>query len=185
MTWIGWTVLAVVAVALVLTIQLARYVRRVDRLDAEVQRTRAAMDSQLAVRATRALDLAHSAAVDPATAMLLSDVASRALESSEEELEDQAERAERESELTRSLNLLLPGIKDEVADSATGSELAGRLERACTRARIAHQLHDARVAKAIEIRSRYPSAVSRLLGLTPPPQPFEWEDDTATAADSV
>ena len=85
MTWIGWTVLAVVAVALVLTIQLARYVRRVDRLDAEVQRTRAAMDSQLAVRATRALDLAHSAAVDPATAMLLSDVASRALESSEED----------------------------------------------------------------------------------------------------
>lgn len=175
MTWIGWTVLVVAFIALAATVQLARYVRRVDRLDAEVQRTRAALESQLGARATRAVELAHSPRMDPATAMLLADVAGQVLESTEEADGEPGATAAAETELSRSLALLMPGIRAEAEGSPGAVALVDRLERACERVRIAQQLHNSRVAKAVEIRSRYPATVTRLLGLTAPPVPFEIE----------
>ena len=185
MTWIGWTVVVVTLVALVATVQLARYVRRVDRLDAEVQRTRAVLESQLGARATRAVELAHSPRMDPATAMLLADVAGQVLESAEEDSGEAGATAAAEAELSRSLTLLLPGIKAEAEGSPGALALVERLERACERVRIAQHLHNARVAKAVEIRSRYPATVTQLLGLTAPPVPFDIDASPSESDDQV
>ena len=177
--------LALAVAALVITVHFSRYVRRVDRLDAEVQRTGAALDAQLHVRAIRTLDLAHSARMDPATATLLADIARRALELAEEEDVSIAERAATESALSDSLRVLLPAATEELEDVPGGAELTARLDRAWGRVQVARQLYNSRVAQAGAIRSRYPAALTRLLGLTAAPEPFEMDDERPVAGEPV
>ncbi|MDO5494982.1 MAG: hypothetical protein Q4G64_04655 [bacterium] len=181
MTWPGWVALALAILVAVLAVVRMRVRSRSEGLNTEVIRTGAMLDRSLRARARMALDLAHSPHVDPATAVILGDIASRCLEDEalgEPALEagtgeaegrdrldlwdrtEMRERALAESELTRGLRVIVPQLA-ELGSSDPG--LAHHLERLMDRWRlvgVARTLHNSRVAQALEVRHSFPGRLS-------------------------
>nr|NLD41007.1 hypothetical protein [Actinomycetales bacterium] len=185
MTWVGWTVLAVAAVvaavAAVVALAWVRAHSRALTLNTEVLRTGAMLDRALRSRALAALELAHSVHVDPATSLILTDIAGRCLEAVGVELagvdapsssEVMRGRALAESELSRGLRVIVPQLRD-TADRETGEKL-DQLEERWRMVATARTLHNSRVAQAIGVRN---SPAGRLAGVrTPVPVTFDMDD---------
>ncbi|HEY6795584.1 MAG TPA: hypothetical protein VI248_12975 [Kineosporiaceae bacterium] len=171
----GWVPL-MLALVLLLGWYLSFSAGRLDRLHHRVESTRAALDAQLARRAAASLEVAP--VLDPATALLLTDAATRALTAGEDQAPSLAVLEEVESDLTRALRAAF-GEADDVralrADPlATASlELLGQ---ACLRVQLARRFHNDAVAQAQRVRRKRVVRWARLAGHADFPQMVELDD---------
>jgi len=190
LTW--WTIAAGL-LALALFAGIVSLATRTDRLHNEVLRSRAMLERQLHARASTALEIAHSGRLDPASAVILADIATRAVENPNALVPDgldpnwestpsigaveTRDRALVESELSRVLRLLGPQIREEYAHDAELQELLTRLVGQWYRATIARSLHNTRVVQSRELRNRFPVRVLHLAGRAPMPVTFDMDDE--------
>lgn len=153
------------------------------RANAEVLRTGALLEDALRARAQFALELAQSTHVDPATGMLLADLAGRCLQfpASLSAGADAGaftavlrERAVPESELSRGLRVMVPELRDSGSADPELAGLLNRLTDAWKRAILARSVYNGRVAQALSRRRSLARRWTRLT--TPEPVPFEMDD---------
>lgn len=177
-----WTVVALLlAGALAIAWYLSYTAARLDRLHARVEGSLAALDAQLVRRAEVSLELANAAHLDAASSFLLASAASASLEGAEgaqitSEVQESGipdERAATESELTASLNAVVP---DWVPTSTAGAELRRRLAEACERVELAHRFHNEAVTDVRRVRAKPVVRALHLAGRTKMPRPVVFDD---------
>jgi hypothetical protein len=154
------TALIVLGCVLIVTLaigwRLSWLATRLDRAHGRAERTWAALDAALVRRSHRAMEIAADPRIDPATALLVLDAASQALE---EEL-SQSEREQAESTLGHILSVVeLPGIDLEQH-----------------RAALARRLHNDAVVTVQSLRRRRGVRLFRLAGHAGEPTAFEVAD---------
>lgn len=181
MTWIGWVVLALALVVAVVAVLWGRVQARASTLNTEVLRTGAMLDQALRGRAHAALELAHSSHVDPATSVILTDIAGRCIEGEGMDLagvdapsssEVRRDRALAESELSRGLRVIMPQFAAH--EDPEMRRILGRIVEQWRLVGTARTLHNSRVSQAIEVRN---SPVGRLAGVrTPVGVTFDMDD---------
>ncbi|HZK05662.1 MAG TPA: hypothetical protein VFC82_07385 [Actinomycetaceae bacterium] len=188
MTELGWVALGLAALAIVLVLLRSRIRARAERLNSEVVRTGATLERTLQGRAVAAIDIARSGQLDPASSVILADIAMRCLENifnggSGEYDESPAElrdRALAESELSRGLRIIVPQVAEAAGHDPELRRLLTRLERRWQRANMARTMHNERVAQALRLRNSVPG---RLAGIsTPVPVTFDMDDAMPPAA---
>lgn len=133
--------------------RVCRLATRLDRSHRRTERTWATLDTALVRRAQRSLLAIAESEVDPATALLVTDAADRAL--SRHLDDDQREHAE--STLSRVLSVCLP--------TAVSPEQQ--------RVQVARRLHNDAVVTARSLRSRRTVRLFRLAGRAAEPISFE------------
>jgi hypothetical protein len=164
--------------ALVLVILTGLYLRsvagRLDRLHVRLEAADDALDAQLVRRSAIALELAHSALVDPATAVLLADAALGAQTAARD---DRAAREPAESALSFALRAALDGAEvDELTASPTGRHLLDDVRTAADRVALARRFHNDAVRATLRLRRRRLVRLFRLSGTAPWPLAFEFDD---------
>jgi hypothetical protein len=152
----------VIIVALIIGWRVTWLATRVDRANVRAERTWAALDAALLRRAQRALELVLMTGIDPATALLVSDAATAALEPNQ----SRHDRERAESYLSH--------VLDAVGSMLPGS--SSRLEAECARASICRRLHNDAVATALSLRRRRTVRILKLAGRAIEPRPFEMAD---------
>lgn len=149
---------------------------RLDRLHHRVESSRAALDAQLARRAAAALEAAP--VLDPATGLLLTEVAAEALGAAEDGEASLAVLEEVENDLTRALNAAFADPDDVVALRADplAAESLDVLGQACLRVQLARRFHNDAVAQAQRVRNKRVVRWARLAGHAARPQMVELDD---------
>jgi len=193
-----WLLVVVGVLALVLVV-LWRLAVRVDRLHRTVLRSRATLEAQLARRATAATELAASGALDPAEAMVVSDVALRACDAAADELVRDglegspetgplagvergtavsADRGLLESELSRTLRAVLGARaeRDELASDPRAADVMTQLHQAWYRLQLARRFHNSHVEQVRRLRANTLVRALHLAGRAPLPEPFDMDD---------
>ncbi|MGM0385147.1 MAG: hypothetical protein ACQERF_04080 [Actinomycetota bacterium] len=189
MTWVAVGIGVVLIAAFAALVSLAT---RTDRLHNEVLRSRAALERLLHARATTALAIASTGRLDPASAVILADIASRALQDPRALVPDgldpnweaiptlgaveTRDRALVESELSRVLRVLVPQVRRENADDSEMQDLVTALNSQWYRATIARSLHNTRVVQSRQLRLRWAVRTFRLAGRAPLPVTFDMDD---------
>ncbi|QMU76395.1 hypothetical protein GXW83_12240 [Streptacidiphilus sp. PB12-B1b] len=167
-----------VAVAAVLVFwYLSWTAGRLDRLHVRIDAARAALDAQLLRRSSAALELATSTLLDPASSILLYQVAHAARTAD-------ADRQEvAESELSQSLRAVFaePEQAQELALLPGGEEAVAELRAAARRVPMARRFHNDSVRAARAVRRHRIVRLCRLAGHAPFPQAFEMDDEPPTA----
>ncbi len=183
---IGVWSLSLVLVALALAWYLSHSAARLDRLHQKVEVARTALDVQLVRRSAAAIEAA--AFLDPASALVVSDAATRAMAAAEradtaqaratrDPLEVPAELESLENTLTRALEVaFVAGPPDPQDPFATDS--CRILGEACRRVQLARRLHNDAVAQALRVRRKPVVRWARLAGHAPMPQMIEFDDTT-------
>ena len=193
-------VLVVVAVLAVVLVVLWRQAVRVDRLHRTVLRSRATLEAQLARRAAAATELAASGALDPAEAMIVSDVALRASDAAPVDLVPDGlagspetdplagvddgtgngtNRALLESELSRTLRAVLGprAERDELAADPRAAGVMTQLHQSWYRLQLARRFHNSHVEQVRRLRADALVRVFHLAGRAPLPEPFDMDDE--------
>ena len=183
LTWITLAVIALVLIAWYLTYSAAR----LDRLHAKVEGALAVLDAQLVRRAEAALELGASGFLDPATSLLLVDVASTCMDRTAERDENGhlrllglAERESAESDLTDALNAALTDrtlTELRMRGGARAEELIGRIAAAGLRVQIARRFHNQAVTEVQRVRRKRVVRAFRLAGYAPLPETVEFNDE--------
>lgn len=181
-------VLAALLVLLgVLGVWLSWTAGRLDRLHARVDAARAVFDAQLLRRSGAVLELTASGALDPATSLVLADVAHRAqaAEPPRGLAADAAYRSgraaseareESESDLTRVLDSVLDSPEAVEELRAEGLDL-DELAAACRRVAQARRFHNDVVRAAVRLRQTRRARWFRLAGRAPLPLTVELADE--------
>ena len=184
MTWseMALVALAVLAVGLLLA---WRGASRVDRLHRKVAASRIALDAQLVRRASAAVELAASGALDPASAILVADAAyavsdvapvtSPAAALKMDGLGPARERAE--SGLTATLREAMGGPEAiRTLSAGPAGEIVAGLAGAWYRATLARRFHNEAVAQARRVRRLWYVRLFHLAGRAPMPRTVELDD---------
>jgi hypothetical protein len=179
-------------VLLALSWYLSYSASRLDRLHAKVEGAVSALDAQLVRRAEATLELATSGAVDPATALLLADAASAALDRhthhplSHDPLDGQtfAGREGTETDLTETLRAVLSqetveGLRAE--GGSAGAESLARVEASALRVQLARRFHNDAVREVRRVRAKKVVRLFRLAGPAALPQRVDFDDDLPPA----
>lgn len=145
-----------VIVLLVVGWRLSWLATRLDRAHQRVERSWAALDAALVRRAQRVTEIAGRPGLDPASALLLADAATSALEPDL----DPAEREQAESDLSHLLELVTP------------AEIGPEQDRAA----LGRRLYNDAVTTARSLRDRRTVRVFRLAGHATVPRTFEMAD---------
>lgn len=168
MTWI----IVMAGLAVLLGVYLSWTAGRIDRLHARVDAARAVLDAQLLRRSGAALDIATGGLLDPASAVLVADAATRARTLGPDD------REQVESDLTAALSAALDDTefvaqlrKVEGADAAL-DELAA----ACRRVGHARRFHNDTVRAVRRLRGKVLVRWLRLAGHAPWPEAVEFDD---------
>lgn len=189
----------IVAILLAFAWYLTYTAARLHRLHTRVEGTYAALDAQLVRRAEAVLELANSGAVDPAGALILADAATESLEGGDA---DQADREAIESDLTRTIRLIVPGTDpaeaadvSDYSDEATpadldlrgdsreslgdgvGADALNRLDSAGQRVMMARRFHNDAVTDVQRLRRNVFVRLFALAGHTDLPRTVEFDDD--------
>ncbi|PUB25461.1 hypothetical protein C8K30_107207 [Promicromonospora sp. AC04] len=184
MTWseMALVALAAVAIGLVFAWQGAS---RLDRLHRKVAASRIALDAQLLRRASAAVELATSGALDPASAVLVADAAytasdAGAVTSPAAALKMDglgADRERAESGLTATLRETL-GAPETVRDLRAGpsAEVMTGLAAAWYRVTLARRFHNEAVAQTRRVRRLWYVRLFYLAGRAPMPRTVEFDD---------
>jgi hypothetical protein len=171
-----WIVLAAV-VAVLLGGYLSWTAGRLDRLHARVDAARAVLDAQLLRRSGAALDMATGGSLDPASAVLLADAATRARTLGADE------REQAESDLTAALSAAL--VDAEFVAQLRTQQGAGvaldELAAACRRAEHARRFHNDTVRSVRRLRGKLLVRWLRLAGHAPWPETVEFDDSIPPA----
>jgi hypothetical protein len=184
MTWseIALVALGILAVGLLLA---WRGASRLDRLHRKVAASRIALDAQLVRRASTAVELAASGALDPASAILVADAAYTASDAGPvtspaaalkmDGLGPDRERAE--SGLTATLREAM-GSPEAIKGMLAGpsGEVAAALAAAWYRATLARRFHNEAVAQARRVRRLWYVRLLHLAGRAPMPRTVELDD---------
>ncbi|HSI93730.1 MAG TPA: NUDIX hydrolase [Jiangellaceae bacterium] len=166
-----WIVL-IAGLVVLLGIYLSWTAGRLDRLHARVEAARAVLDAQLLRRSGAALDIATGGLLDPASAVLLADAATRARTLAADE------REQAESDLTAALSAALDDT-EFVARLRTveGADAAlDELAAACRRVGHARRFHNDTVRSARRLRGKVLVRWLRLAGHAPWPETVEFDD---------
>lgn len=166
-----WVLLSVVVVVL-LAAYLSWTAGRVDRLHARVEAAKAVLDAQLLRRSGAALDFATGGLLDPASAMLVADAATRARTT------DNGDREQAESDLTAALDAALADTQF-LAELRTDDGAAAALDElgaACRRVGHARRFHNDTVRATRRLRSKVLVRWLRLAGHAPWPETVEFHD---------
>lgn len=182
-----WSEIALVALgALAVGLLLAwRGASRLDRLHRKVAASRIALDAQLVRRASAAVELAASGALDPASAILVADAAyaasdvgpvtSPAAALKMDGLGPDRERAE--SGLTATLREAMGAAEAiRVLLSGPAGEVVEGLAAAWYRATLARRFHNEAVAQARRVRRLWYVRLFHLAGRAPMPRTVELDD---------
>ncbi|GGL23390.1 hypothetical protein [Phycicoccus endophyticus] len=181
-------VIALIAAAWYLSYAAAR----LDRLHTKVEGAMSALDAQLVRRAEATLELATSGALDPATALLLTDAATESIERTTEHplAEDLLDgqhfggREQVEATLTEVLSLTLT---DELVTGlrAEGDELVEealeRIGASALRVRMARRFHNDAVREVRRVRAKRAVRWFRLAGHAGLPERVEFDDEVPAA----
>lgn len=173
MKWI----IMIAAIAVLFGVYLSWTAGRIDRLHARVDAARAVLDAQLLRRSGAALDVASGGLLDPASAVLVADAATRA-----RTLEGE-DREQAESDLTAALSAALDDA-EFVAQLRTeeGAEAAlDELAAACRRVGHARRFHNDTVRSTRRLRSKVLVRWLRLAGRAPWPETVEFDDSVPPA----
>lgn len=180
-----WVALgAVVLIAMIL--HIVHRATRLDRLHNDVLRSRATLERLLSNRAHIALEMVGFGEFDLASALIVADAATRALDDQRHLVPDGLQtdtvpppalapegthsRAMVESELSQVL-------RDVLAEPETRqSDLAHRLLDTWEQVAMACQLHNQKVTLTRRLRSRPFVRLFRLAGVTPMPVAFDMDD---------
>lgn len=186
-------VLVAVAVAAVALVVLWRLATRVDRLHRTVLRSRATLETQLLRRAAAAAELAASGVLDPAEALVVSDIALRAMDAARDELvvhdglegtpvapgadadASAVDRGLLESELSRTLRTVL-GRPEDRRELTEDPRATAVLDQAWYRLQLARRFHNARVVQVRHLRANPVVRIFHLAGRAPLPDPFDMDD---------
>ena len=142
---------------------------RLDALHHRVETSWAHLDALLQKRASLALEMAHSKAVDPATSLVLTAAAYEAREA------NIVERSDAEIALSQSLRLIL---SDEVSTpSGLEKDLVQSLSALSEKISVGITIHTEAVQSAQLLRSKIIFRVFRLAGHAPLPMRYSFEDD--------
>ncbi len=169
MEWI----VPILVIILLLGTYLSWTAGRLDRLHWRVKTSRAVLDAQLLRRSGAALDLAGGGLLDPASAVLVADAASRA-----RTVEDD-EREQAESDLTEALGAALadPDHTHSLRSRPWAGAALDELSTACRQASQARRFHNDTVRAVRRLRHK---ALVRWLGLAghaPLPETVELDDE--------
>lgn len=168
MTWLFVTA----AVLVLLGSYLSWTAGRLDRLHARVDAAQAVLDAQLLRRSGAALDVATGGLLDPASAILVADAATRARTT------ERDDREQSESDLTAALDAafndpaFVKGLRVEQGAGAALDELAG----ACRRVGHARRFLNDTVRSARRLRGQFLVRWLRLAGNAPRPETVEFDD---------
>ncbi|MFF8259648.1 hypothetical protein [Streptomyces virginiae] len=163
-----------IALALaVIGVYLSWTAGRLDRLHSRMDAARAALDAQLVRRASVALEVATSGALDPASSLVLYEAAHAARQAEE----DQREVAE--SELSQALRAVFADADQvEVLKAAPGgAQATEELAAAVRRVPMARRFHNDAVRAARALRRHRKVRWFRLAGHAPFPLAFEMDDE--------
>lgn len=185
MNLVGW--IAVIGCALLLFAWYLSYsAARLDRLHAKVEGALSALDAHLVRRAEACLELANSGTLDPAASLLLVGAASSSLEElnarpfEADLLEGQhfAGRESVESELTETLNAVLPPdvTRSLVDRGGSGAAALERVREAGLRVQLARRFHNEAVKEVQRVRAKRTVRLFRLAGHAALPQTVEFDD---------
>ncbi|WP_432546214.1 hypothetical protein [Kineococcus sp. SYSU DK004] len=187
-SWALWVLLALLLLA-VAAWHLSSLARRVDRLHHRVETSRAVLDAELTRRASAALELATSGALDPATSLLLADAATTALDAPrtpaalrEAAHADDVQRWRAESVLSDALDRAL-GEDADGGDAAGrpvpgAAEAVARVRRAGRRAQLARRFHNDAVVQTLRLRGKRVVRWGRLAGHARLPETADFDDGT-------
>jgi hypothetical protein len=182
-----WSEIALIALgALAVGLLLAwRGASRLDRLHRKVAASRIALDAQLVRRASVAVEVAASGALDPASAILVADAAYTASDAGPvtspaaalkmDGLGPERERAE--SGLTATLREAM-GAPEAIRTLLAGpsGEVVSALAAAWYRATLARRFHNEAVAQARRVRRLWYVRLFHLAGRAPMPRTVELDD---------
>ncbi len=149
---------------------------RLDRLHTRLETARASLDAALVRRSSVALELAGSGLLDPATSLLLADLAHHARSA-------QTARELAESDLTRTLRTVFsqPDFRAYLDGKDGADELLEELESTAHQVFLARKFYNDAVATTIAARGRWLARVFRLAGGAPMPDFFEIDDTLSPA----
>lgn len=170
---VSWVFLAaVMAAAILIGLYLSWTAGRLDRLHARVDAARAVLDAQLLRRSGAALDIASGGLLDPASAVLVADAATRA------RTVDDVDRGQAESDLTAALDAALaePDFLDELRSEEGAEAALDELAAACRRVGHARRFHNDTVRSARRLRSKMLVRWLRLAGHAPQRDTVEFDD---------
>lgn len=167
-----WVAAAAVGVVVLLGIYLSWTAGRLDRLHARVEAARAVLDAQLLRRSGAALDFATGGLLDPASAILVADAATRARTT------DTSDREQAESDLTAALDAALADTQflAELRSADAAADALDELGAACRRAGHARRFHNDTVRAVRRLRGKALVRWLRLAGNAPWPEPVEFDD---------
>lgn len=173
-------VLAVVAMLICLAWYLSYNAARLDRLHARVEGSYAVLDAALVRRAEATLELANSAALDPATSLLLADAAASTLTDAETSPQ---EREGTESDLSTVLRVTLDAeaLEHVRRDDPDGADALDRLSAASDRVQLARRFHNDAVTTVRRMRRKGVVRLFRLAGHAPMPRTVEFDDEPPAA----
>lgn len=166
--------LIIVAVLAIGGVYVSWRAGRLDRLHFRLETARAALDAALVRRSSVVLEIASSGLLDPASRVLLTDLAHDARSAS-------GDREQAESDLTKALRMIFrqPGSRASMESVDGADEMISELESAAQQVFIARKFYNDAVAVTIEARRRWLVRVLRLAGGAPMPSFFEIDDSLA------
>ena len=172
MTWI----IVTAGLAVLLGVYLSWTAGRIDRLHARIDAARAVLDAQLLRRSGAALDIATGGLLDPASAILVADAATRA------RTVESTDREQAESDLTAALSAALDDAEFVArlrAEQGAGAAL-DELAAACRRVGHARRFHNDTVRSARRLRNKVLVRWLRLAGHASWPETVEFDDSIPT-----
>lgn len=172
--WWGLLLAALVVAALV-GLYLSMTAGRLDRLHRRIDSSRHALDLQLLRRSALSLDLATAGVFDPATTVVLADVAHVARTAPDD---DVIARGLAESDLTRVLVEAIPDEHEarELRQSAGDPSMLDDLRGTCVRVQLSRRFHNDAVRACRQVRKQRLVRWLSLAGHTPWPQTMEMDD---------
>lgn len=185
--WVA--LLAVIAVVIAAGWYLSYSAARLDRLHAKAEGSLSVLDAQLIRRAESSLELATSGSLDPASALLVADAATAALERhpsqpvGEDPLDGQHFGGFEgvETDLTRALCAALT-VETVAAVHASGEDSPGvdaldRVRASALRVQMARRFHNEAVREVRRVRAKRVVRAFPLAGHAALPEPVLFDDD--------
>jgi hypothetical protein len=173
-TW-SWLLFLILLTVLLVALYLSMTAGRLDRLHRRIDSSRHALDLQLLRRSAVALDLATAGVFDPATTVVLADVAHVARIAPEDDI---IARGLAESDLTRVLVEAIPDEQEarDLRDMAADPSMLEELRGTCVRVQLSRRFHNDAVRACRQVRQQRLVRWLSLAGHTPWPHTMEMDD---------
>ena len=173
MGYLEWLLLTLVLLGLFIW-ALSSAARSLDRLHKRIIATKIVLQAELVRKASVAAELANSGLLDPATSLVLAEVA-RAQVAADP---DPVNRTAEESTLSGALRAAL-GDEDDVVEltkTELGQTLVNELADVWYRAVLARRFHNDAVSQCLRVRSRRSVRWFHLAGYMEMPRTVEFDD---------